>query len=75
MRAEINFKFNVSVSQISDIPKELFEKIKARQHEEVNWNDDLDLYYELEGLIDFTQAVEIEEIEVTKIRKHNSKKQ
>lgn len=72
MKADITFEFNVTVSQLTDIPKELFEEIKSRQHEEIDWNNDCDLYHKLENLVDFTQAVELGVIEVTGIKEFKS---
>ncbi len=68
----LSFTITATISQISEIPKELFEKIKELDNDDVDWQNPI--FQELDDLVDYSQAFSIDEFQNIGIRKYKSKK-
>jgi len=63
----LSFTINATISQITEIPKELYKKIKENDNDDVDFRSEL--YDELNDLVAFDQAFSIDEFQNIGIKK------
>ncbi len=66
MQVELQLTLKVDISQISEIPKELYDKIVEADTDDIDFSHDL--YHELESVVDLTQGFSIDEFSGVSIK-------